>query len=130
MRLRQSSAIHRIGVVPSASTVHTICGIASASSRICCSRRRMSSFCAAISSSVSIPVIASGGVGNLDHLVDGVEKGHASAVLADDRRGRVTIQGQILAEVQKLCRERGTALIWITHDLSVIAEASRTRRPK
>jgi cyclase len=29
-----------------------------------------------------VPVIASGGVGNLDHLVDGVEKGHASAVLA------------------------------------------------
>ena len=29
-----------------------------------------------------IPVIASGGVGNLDHLVDGVIEGHASAVLA------------------------------------------------
>jgi peptide/nickel transport system ATP-binding protein len=33
----------------------------------------------------------------------------------------VTIQGQILFEVQKLCAETGTALIWITHDLSVIA---------
>jgi peptide/nickel transport system ATP-binding protein len=33
----------------------------------------------------------------------------------------VTIQGQILAEVQQLCRESGTALIWITHDLAVIA---------
>jgi len=33
----------------------------------------------------------------------------------------VTIQGQILAEVQKLCRESGTSLVWITHDLSVIA---------
>jgi peptide/nickel transport system ATP-binding protein len=33
----------------------------------------------------------------------------------------VTIQGQILHEVQKLCRETGTALIWITHDLAVIA---------
>ena len=33
----------------------------------------------------------------------------------------VTIQGQILAEVQKLCRETGTALIWITHDLAVVA---------
>ena len=33
----------------------------------------------------------------------------------------VTIQGQILYEVQKLCRETRTALIWITHDLSVIA---------
>jgi peptide/nickel transport system ATP-binding protein len=33
----------------------------------------------------------------------------------------VTIQGQILAEAQKLCRDSGTALIWITHDLAVIA---------
>ena len=33
----------------------------------------------------------------------------------------VTIQGQILYEAQKLCRETGTALIWITHDLAVIA---------
>ena len=31
----------------------------------------------------------------------------------------MTIQAQILYEVQKLCRETGTALIWITHDLSV-----------
>jgi cyclase len=29
-----------------------------------------------------VPVIASGGVGNLEHLVEGVTKGHASAVLA------------------------------------------------
>ncbi|MFV0431913.1 MAG: imidazole glycerol phosphate synthase subunit HisF [Alphaproteobacteria bacterium] len=36
----------------------------------------------AIADNVSIPVIASGGVGNLQHLVDGVTKGHASAVLA------------------------------------------------
>ena len=36
---------------------------------------------AKISSIVNIPVIASGGVGNLDHLVDGIESG-ASAVLA------------------------------------------------
>ena len=33
----------------------------------------------------------------------------------------VTIQGQILYEMQKLTRETGTAVIWITHDLSVIA---------
>ncbi len=33
----------------------------------------------------------------------------------------VTIQGQILFEMQRLTRETGTALIWITHDLSVIA---------
>jgi peptide/nickel transport system ATP-binding protein len=33
----------------------------------------------------------------------------------------VTIQGQILFEMQTLCRESGTALVWITHDLSVIA---------
>ncbi|MGD9867734.1 MAG: imidazole glycerol phosphate synthase subunit HisF [Hyphomicrobiales bacterium] len=36
----------------------------------------------AIADAVSVPVIASGGVGTLDHLVDGVKQGHASAVLA------------------------------------------------
>ncbi len=36
----------------------------------------------AIADAVRIPVIASGGVGTLDHLVDGVREGHASAVLA------------------------------------------------
>ena len=36
----------------------------------------------AVADAVSIPVIASGGVGDLDDLVDGVLKGHASAVLA------------------------------------------------
>ena len=36
----------------------------------------------AIADSVSVPVIASGGVGTLDHLVEGVTQGHASAVLA------------------------------------------------
>ena len=35
-----------------------------------------------ISSMVNIPTIASGGVGNLDHLVDGIKLGNASAVLA------------------------------------------------
>ncbi|WP_292935208.1 ABC transporter ATP-binding protein [Noviherbaspirillum sp.] len=33
----------------------------------------------------------------------------------------VTIQSQILCEMQSLCRESGTALIWVTHDLSVVA---------
>ncbi|MBO9538327.1 ABC transporter ATP-binding protein [Herbaspirillum sp.] len=33
----------------------------------------------------------------------------------------VTIQAQILSEVQKLARQHGTSLIWITHDLSVVA---------
>ena len=33
----------------------------------------------------------------------------------------VTIQAQILYEVRKLCRESGTALVWITHDLAVLA---------
>jgi cyclase len=37
---------------------------------------------AAISDAVGIPVIASGGVGTLDHLVEGVLEGHADAVLA------------------------------------------------
>ena len=35
-----------------------------------------------IADAVSVPVIASGGVGTLDHLVEGVTQGHASAVLA------------------------------------------------
>ena len=36
----------------------------------------------AIADSVSVPVLASGGVGNLDHLVEGIRDGHATAVLA------------------------------------------------
>ena len=36
----------------------------------------------AVADAVPVPVIASGGVGNLDHLVDGITEGHASAVLA------------------------------------------------
>jgi len=36
----------------------------------------------AIADAVSVPVIASGGVGTLEHLVEGVKQGHASAVLA------------------------------------------------
>jgi cyclase len=36
----------------------------------------------AIADTVAVPVIASGGVGNLDHLVEGVRDGHADAVLA------------------------------------------------
>jgi cyclase len=36
----------------------------------------------AVADAVTVPVIASGGVGTLDHLVDGVKHGHASAVLA------------------------------------------------
>jgi len=36
----------------------------------------------AVADAVTIPVIASGGVGNLDHLVEGIRDGHANAVLA------------------------------------------------
>jgi cyclase len=36
----------------------------------------------AVADSIHVPVIASGGVGNLDHLVDGIREGHATAVLA------------------------------------------------
>ena len=48
----------------------------------------------AVSDAVDIPVIASGGVGNLDHLVEGVLKGHADAVLAASifHFGEYTIQ--------------------------------------
>lgn len=48
----------------------------------------------AVSDAIDIPVIASGGVGNLDHLVDGVAKGHADAVLAASifHYGEFTVQ--------------------------------------
>ncbi len=36
----------------------------------------------AFSDALDIPIIASGGVGNLDHFVEGVQAGHADAVLA------------------------------------------------
>jgi cyclase len=36
----------------------------------------------AVADAVTVPVIASGGVGNLDHLVQGIAEGHATAVLA------------------------------------------------
>ena len=36
----------------------------------------------AVADAVSVPVIASGGVGNLEHMVDGIARGHADAVLA------------------------------------------------
>jgi peptide/nickel transport system ATP-binding protein len=48
---------------------------------------------------------------------------HPDLIIADEPTTAldVTIQAQILAEVQKLAREHGTALIWISHDLSVVA---------
>jgi peptide/nickel transport system ATP-binding protein len=49
---------------------------------------------------------------------------HRPAVLVADEPTTaldVTIQAQILAEVQQLAEETGTAMLWITHDLSVIA---------
>ncbi|HHL45408.1 MAG TPA: imidazole glycerol phosphate synthase subunit HisF, partial [Gammaproteobacteria bacterium] len=36
----------------------------------------------AVSDAVSVPIIASGGVGNLEHLAEGIIQGHADAVLA------------------------------------------------
>lgn len=56
----------------------------------------------AISDSINIPVIASGGVGNLQHLADGIKEGHADAVLAASifHYGQYTVQQakQFLAE--------------------------------
>ena len=48
---------------------------------------------------------------------------HPAVLVADEPTTAldVTIQAQILAEVQRLAAETGTALLWITHDLSVIA---------
>lgn len=58
----------------------------------------------AVSDSVSIPVIASGGVGNLQHLVDGIVEGHADAVLAASifHFGEYTI-----GEAKRYMQERG-----------------------
>src|SRR5690606_23767801 len=33
----------------------------------------------------------------------------------------VTVQSQILSEIQDICAERGTAIVWISHDLSVVS---------
>ncbi|PTQ85061.1 imidazole glycerol phosphate synthase subunit HisF [Nitrosomonas ureae] len=48
----------------------------------------------AVSDAINIPVIASGGVGNLDHLVSGILQGHADAVLAASifHYGEFTVQ--------------------------------------
>jgi cyclase len=61
----------------------------------------------AVSDAVAIPVIASGGVGNLDHLVEGVSQGHASAVLAASifHFGEYTIR-----EAKERMAERGIAV--------------------
>jgi cyclase len=61
----------------------------------------------AISDAVSIPVIASGGVGNLDHLVEGITEGHASAVLAASifHFGEYSI-----AEAKQAMRDAGIAV--------------------
>lgn len=61
----------------------------------------------AISDAVSVPVIASGGVGNLQHLVDGVKEGHASAVLAASifHFGEYTI-----AQAKEAMRDSGIAV--------------------
>lgn len=61
----------------------------------------------AIADQVSIPVIASGGVGTLDHLVEGIRDGHASAVLAASifHFGEYTI-----AEAKKYMAEAGIAV--------------------
>jgi cyclase len=61
----------------------------------------------AVSDAVPVPVIASGGVGNLDHLSDGIQQGGADAVLAASifHYGEYTV-GQAKARM----RERGIAV--------------------
>ena len=58
----------------------------------------------AVADAVSVPVIASGGVGNLDHLADGVQQGGADAVLAATifHYGEYTVQ-----QAKQRMRERG-----------------------
>ena len=61
----------------------------------------------AVADAVSVPVIASGGVGNLDHLADGVSMGGADAVLAASifHYGEYTVQ-----QAKARMRERGIAV--------------------
>lgn len=56
----------------------------------------------AVSDAVSVPVVASGGVGNIEHLVEGVQEGHADAVLAASifHFGEVRIQDAKIAMKQ------------------------------
>ena len=65
----------------------------------------------AVSQAVNIPVIASGGVGNLDHLVDGVTKGAADAVLAASifHFGQHTI-----GEAKRYMSDRGVCVRGVT----------------
>ena len=58
----------------------------------------------AVSDAVGVPVIASGGVGNLDHLADGVQQGGADAVLAASifHYGEYTVQ-----QAKERMRDRG-----------------------
>jgi cyclase len=60
-----------------------------------------------VADAVGVPVIASGGVGTLDHLADGVQQGHADAVLAASifHYGEFTV-GQVKARMA----ERGIAV--------------------
>ena len=61
----------------------------------------------AVSDAVSVPVIASGGVGNLDHLADGIQVGGADAVLAASifHYGELTV-----GQAKERMRERGIAV--------------------
>ena len=61
----------------------------------------------AVSNAVSVPVIASGGVGNLDHLADGIQMGGADAVLAASifHYGEFTV-----GQAKERMRERGIAI--------------------
>ena len=51
---------------------------------------------------------------------------HPDLIIADEPTTAldVTIQGQVIHEIQKLCKKTKTALLWITHDLAVVAGIS------
>ena len=60
-----------------------------------------------ISNSINIPVIASGGVGNIQHFIDGIKIGNASAVLAASifHYGKYTLR-----QVKNKMRQKGVAV--------------------
>ena len=69
----------------------------------------------AVSTAVSIPVIASGGVGNLDHLVEGVIEGKADAVLAASIFPFRRIYGGTGKTKDGATRDRGKELIHVRY---------------
>ena len=86
----------------------------------------------AIADAVSVPVVASGGVGTLDHLVEGVTQGHASAVLAASifHYGEHTIDEAKLKEYEDLDNPFVVDYRWYTYNPQVTNQPVTTGADK